>query len=68
MSDQCHVCGPVRHEAPTVICAPCALQQRLADVLNESGMRAIVALNCCRSCGGLMLTASTEARCASGCP
>lgn len=25
MSDQCHVCGPVRHEAPTVICAPCLL-------------------------------------------
>lgn len=25
MSDQCHICGPVKHEAPTVICAPCAL-------------------------------------------
>lgn len=23
MSEQCHVCGSVKHEAPTVICAPC---------------------------------------------
>jgi uncharacterized protein (DUF1778 family) len=21
----CHRCGPVRHEAPTVLCAPCVL-------------------------------------------
>lgn len=25
MSERCHICGPVKHEAPTVICAPCAL-------------------------------------------
>lgn len=25
MSSQCHICGPVKHECPTVICAPCAL-------------------------------------------
>lgn len=25
MSDVCHVCGPVKHEAPTVLCAACAL-------------------------------------------
>ena len=25
MSDLCHICGPEKHEAPTVICAPCAL-------------------------------------------
>lgn len=25
MSQQCHVCGPVRHEAPTVLCASCAI-------------------------------------------
>jgi hypothetical protein len=24
-SPECHVCGPVKHECPTVICAPCAL-------------------------------------------
>lgn len=24
MSERCHICGPVKHEAPTVICAPCA--------------------------------------------
>lgn len=27
MSDLCHICGPVKHEAPTVICAPCALTE-----------------------------------------
>lgn len=27
MSEPCHVCGPVKHEAPTVLCAPCALQE-----------------------------------------
>jgi len=31
MSEQCHVCGPIRHEAPTVICAPCAIQQVRSD-------------------------------------
>lgn len=25
MSDRCHVCGPVKHEAPTVLCARCML-------------------------------------------
>jgi len=25
MSQQCHICGPVKHECPTVICAPCGL-------------------------------------------
>lgn len=25
MSERCHICGPVKHEAPTAICAPCAL-------------------------------------------
>lgn len=27
MSDLCHICGPVKHEAPTVICAACSLSQ-----------------------------------------
>lgn len=31
MSQQCHVCGPVKHEAPTVMCAPCALQDWRAE-------------------------------------
>lgn len=30
MSEQCHICGPVRHEDPTVICAPCALKAALS--------------------------------------
>ena len=25
MSDQCHICGPVKHEAPTVVCVPCTM-------------------------------------------
>lgn len=34
MSEQCHICGPVKHEAPTVICAPCAFspaESRIPD-------------------------------------
>lgn len=31
MSEQCHVCGPVKHEDPTVICAPCALLESNRD-------------------------------------
>jgi hypothetical protein len=27
MSDLCHICGPVKHDAPTVICAPCSLSE-----------------------------------------
>jgi hypothetical protein len=26
MSDKCHICGPVKHECPTVICAPCSME------------------------------------------
>lgn len=29
MSAECHVCGPVKHEAPTVLCAECVV--RLGD-------------------------------------
>lgn len=32
MPDSCHVCGPVKHESPTVLCAPCALQQWRSDL------------------------------------
>jgi len=42
--------------------------QRLADALNASGMRAVVPVNCCQRCGGLMLTSSAGDRCAAGCP
>lgn len=27
MSQLCHICGPVKHEAPTVMCAPCAFDE-----------------------------------------
>lgn len=27
MSDLCEVCGPNKHEAPTVMCAACAFRQ-----------------------------------------
>lgn len=35
MSDVCHVCGPVKHEAPTVLCAACAL------ITTARGQRAV---------------------------
>ncbi|HEX6022536.1 MAG TPA: hypothetical protein VFZ00_11115 [Solirubrobacter sp.] len=39
MSDRCHVCGPVKHEAPTVICAPCALAgHRPVDTCARCGL------------------------------
>lgn len=38
MSNNCHICGPVRHEAPTVICAPCALT--LEGRQHEAGLLA----------------------------
>lgn len=40
MSDRCHICGPVRHEAPTELCAPCALvfeqRARLRSVVKDA--------------------------------
>lgn len=38
MSAACHRCGPVRHEAPTVLCAPCTLFEA-----SEQEARAIAA-------------------------
>lgn len=35
MSQQCHVCGPVKHEAPTVLCAPCALQDERSNLASR---------------------------------
>ena len=27
MSNSCHRCGPVKHEAPTYLCVPCAIAE-----------------------------------------
>lgn len=35
MSDFCHRCGPVKHEALTVLCAPCALQIESSERARE---------------------------------
>ncbi len=45
MSDICHICGLVKHDAPTVICAPCALtgaghESVLDELLELRTMRA----------------------------
>jgi hypothetical protein len=37
MSEQCHVCGPLKHDAPTVLCAPCALRPRVVAGFYGSG-------------------------------
>jgi hypothetical protein len=46
MSEQCHVCGPVKHEAPTAICAPCLLMFLLfgwdASEVRRNGQMEIV--------------------------
>lgn len=39
MSDRCHVCGPVKHEAPTVICAPCALREEQIERSRQAKLR-----------------------------
>jgi len=48
MSEQCHVCGPVKHEAPTVICAPCALLLSFGwdqDEVRRNGKMKVVAVH-----------------------
>lgn len=36
MSNWCHICGPVKHECPTVICAPCAFAPLIPDPYGDS--------------------------------
>ena len=43
MNEQCHVCGPVKHEAPTVICAPCALAPAEPVPYGNPGLMRVVA-------------------------
>lgn len=44
MSQICHVCGPVKHECPTVMCAPCLLEEfRKRWPIEATPERAVVA-------------------------
>lgn len=46
MSEQCHVCGPVKHEAPILFCGPCAFLHELGwdpdEICRNAGAKIVL--------------------------